>query len=287
VKGGAGLSGLKHGFKSRWTTCCSSCCVIRVYKGQGLRGARRLVEDAVVQRLNDRARGDRPGGVPQEPQTSLGSARGPSRSLRPGVRETMHRRVRALLTMRVVLVLIAAGHAAAALAVIGYAGWGLWAPFSRRSDVAIVVVPSLSATAEAGRTAYERRCLQCHGLHGAGTAAGPPLVHSVYRPAHHADVAFALAVRRGVRAHHWRFGDMPPQADASLDEVKRSLGTSANCSAGTASIERTAGLQSTTARRERPCRRGGDGNERRLALGLRRRRSQTRRRDRHAGPTGK
>jgi len=46
----------------------------------------------------------------------------------------MHRRVRALLTMRV-LVLIAAGHAAAALAVIGYAGWGLWNPLSRRSDV--------------------------------------------------------------------------------------------------------------------------------------------------------
>jgi len=45
-------------------------------------------------------------------------------------------------------------------------------------------------------------------------------VHSVYRPAHHADVAFALAVRQGVRAHHWRFGDMPPQADASSDEVE-------------------------------------------------------------------
>jgi mono/diheme cytochrome c family protein len=131
----------------------------------------------------------------------------------------MHRRVRALLTMRVVLVLIAAGHAAAALAVIGYARWGLWDPFNRSSQVAVVVVPSLSAAAEAGRTAYDQRCLQCHGLHGAGTVAGPPLVHSVYRPAHHADVAFALAVRHGVRAHHWRFGDMPPQADASLDEI--------------------------------------------------------------------
>jgi len=135
-------------------------------EGQGLRGTRPLVEDAVVQRLNDRAGGDRPGGVPQEPQTSPGNARGPSRPLRLGERETMHRRVRALLTMRVVLVLIAAGHAAAALAVIGYAGWGLWAPFSGRSDVAIVVVPSLSATAEAGRTAYDQGCLQCHGLHG-------------------------------------------------------------------------------------------------------------------------
>lgn len=121
--------------------------------------------------------------------------------------------------MRGVLVLIAAGHAAAALAVIGYAGWGLSGPFSRRSEV-VVVVPSLSATAEAGRAAYDQRCLQCHGLHGAGTAAGPPLVHSVYRPAHHADVAFALAVRQGVRAHHWRFGDMPPQADMSVDEVE-------------------------------------------------------------------
>jgi mono/diheme cytochrome c family protein len=131
----------------------------------------------------------------------------------------MHRRVRALLTMRVVLVLIAAGHAVASLAVIGYAGWGLWDPFSRRSDVAIVV-PSLSAIAEAGRTAYDQRCLQCHGLHGAGTAAGPPLVHSVYRLAHHADIAFTLAVRQGVRAHHWRFGDMPPQADTSLDEIE-------------------------------------------------------------------
>jgi mono/diheme cytochrome c family protein len=131
----------------------------------------------------------------------------------------MHRRVRALLTMRVVLVLVVAGHAAAALAVIGYARWGLWDPFNRSSQVAVVVVPSLSAAAEAGRTAYDQRCLQCHGLHGAGTVAGPPLVHSVYRPAHHADVAFPLAVRHGVRAHHWRFGDMPPQADASLNEI--------------------------------------------------------------------
>ena len=83
-----------------------------------------------------------------------------------------------------------------------------------------IASPSFSATAEAGRTAYDQRCLQCHGLHGAGTAAGPPLVHSVYRPAHHADVAFALAVRQGVRAHHWRFGDMPAQADASSDEIE-------------------------------------------------------------------
>lgn len=108
---------------------------------------------------------------------------------------------------------------AAHLAIIGYVGWGLRDSLS--PGIAIVVdVPPLSAVAEAGRATYDRRCIQCHGLHGAGTAAGPPLVHLVYRPAHHADFAFALAVRLGVRAHHWRFGDMPPQPDATKDEVE-------------------------------------------------------------------
>ena len=38
----------------------------------------------------------------------------------------------------------------------------------------------------------------------------PPLVHRIYEPSHHADAAFQLAVTRGVRAHHWTFGNMPP-----------------------------------------------------------------------------
>jgi len=151
----------------------------------------------------------------------------------------MHRRVRALLTMRVVLVLIAAGHAAAALAVIGYAGWGLWAPFSRRSDVAIVVVPSLSATAEAGRTAYDQRCLQCHGLHGAGTAAGPPLVHSVYRPAHHADVAFALAIQRGCALTTGSSATCRPSRACQPARSRRSSATCESCSVPMASSNRS------------------------------------------------
>jgi cytochrome c len=32
----------------------------------------------------------------------------------------------------------------------------------------------------------------------------------VYAPSHHADEAFVLAIRTGVTAHHWRFGNMPP-----------------------------------------------------------------------------
>ena len=61
-----------------------------------------------------------------------------------------------------------------------------------------------------GERRYERSCSGCHGQLGAGTQAGPPLVHRVYEPSHHSDAAFRLAVTRGVRAHHWAFGNMPP-----------------------------------------------------------------------------
>jgi hypothetical protein len=44
-------------------------------------------------------------------------------------------------------------------------------------------------------------------------------VHRVYHSGLHADVAFDLAVRRGVRAHHWSFGDMPPQPELTPTEV--------------------------------------------------------------------
>lgn len=70
-----------------------------------------------------------------------------------------------------------------------------------------------------GERAYDARCATCHGLHGMGTEQGPPLVHRIYEPAHHSDAAFHLAVTRGVRAHHWGFGDMPPVADVTASEV--------------------------------------------------------------------
>jgi len=80
-------------------------------------------------------------------------------------------------------------------------------------------IPELSAEALAGKAPFDRYCGRCHGENGAGTTVGPPLVHRTYRPALHGDVAFELAVRRGVRAHHWRFGDMPPQRTVSQAEV--------------------------------------------------------------------
>ncbi|MGH7309832.1 MAG: c-type cytochrome [Candidatus Rokuibacteriota bacterium] len=108
-----------------------------------------------------------------------------------------------------------------AFGVVGYIGWALWDYLARDADIEMVAaVPPLSAVAEAGRATYDRLCAQCHGVHGGGTTTGPALVHAVYRPAHHADVSFKLAVRRGVRAHHWRFGDMPPQPDVSAADLE-------------------------------------------------------------------
>ncbi len=102
----------------------------------------------------------------------------------------------------------------------GYARWGLWLrPEPESSKDMSVRIPNFSSVAETGRAAYERSCARCHGVHGAGSPTGPPLVHSIYRPALHADVAFSLALQRGVRAHHWRFGDMPPQPDLASGDI--------------------------------------------------------------------
>lgn len=70
-----------------------------------------------------------------------------------------------------------------------------------------------------GLALYQASCASCHGEAALGTAQGPPLVHIIYEPSHHADAAFILAAERGVRAHHWSFGDMPPRPEVSRVEV--------------------------------------------------------------------
>ena len=82
-----------------------------------------------------------------------------------------------------------------------------------------VFVPNLSPVAEAGQMAFSTNCAACHGTNGVGTDKGPPLIHRIYRPGHHADFAFEQAVRLGVRAHHWRFGNMPPQPQLTREET--------------------------------------------------------------------
>ena len=70
-----------------------------------------------------------------------------------------------------------------------------------------------------GEALYTQYCSVCHGELGAGTKNGPPLVHRIYHPNHHGDMAFYFAVERGVVAHHWRFGDMPKTKGIKKEET--------------------------------------------------------------------
>ena len=85
-----------------------------------------------------------------------------------------------------------------------------------------VEVPALMGTALIGEQIFNAKCAVCHGENAAGRfGAGPPLVHKIYEPSHHGDAAFMLAPRRGVRAHHWPFGDMPPVEGLTDGEIKQ------------------------------------------------------------------
>lgn len=70
--------------------------------------------------------------------------------------------------------------------------------------------PGFVADAERGQKLFQVKCAACHGLDGRGTDRGPPLVHPTYRPGHHDDLSFHLAIKNGSRQHHWQFGDMDP-----------------------------------------------------------------------------
>ncbi len=90
---------------------------------------------------------------------------------------------------------------------------------SSESPRVAVRVPQLSALAATGKSAFDANCALCHGENGAGSNQGPPLVHDIYNPGHHADAAFFLAAKRGVPQHHWRFGNMPPQPQVGDEEL--------------------------------------------------------------------
>lgn len=87
--------------------------------------------------------------------------------------------------------------------------------------VAVTPPTSLDPAAATGRSIFAAKCAQCHGAEAGGRyGLGPPLIHPFYRPGHHADAAFLLAVRNGVPAHHWRFGNMPPVPGLTEGDVK-------------------------------------------------------------------
>ena len=80
-----------------------------------------------------------------------------------------------------------------------------------REALAQLSLPPTPTEHREGDSLFAANCASCHGQSGRGSAQGPPLLHIVYEPSHHSDAAFVLAARRGVAAHHWRFGNMPPQ----------------------------------------------------------------------------
>ncbi|RMH48446.1 MAG: cytochrome c [Alphaproteobacteria bacterium] len=120
------------------------------------------------------------------------------------------------------------------LAALAVAGWLVFrgqAPEETVADGATLPAPDaivpvkaparLDPLAAAGEKAFNAVCAACHGPLAAGRKGkGPPLVHPYYRPGHHADEAFFRAVAMGVRAHHWTFGDMPPQSGLTPADVK-------------------------------------------------------------------
>jgi mono/diheme cytochrome c family protein len=88
-------------------------------------------------------------------------------------------------------------------------------------DLAAVKLPEMTPALNLGKLNYDAKCASCHGLNGAGTDKGPTFLHRVYHPGHHGDGAFFLAPRRGVRAHHWPYGDMPPVPDVSDAQIEK------------------------------------------------------------------
>lgn len=87
--------------------------------------------------------------------------------------------------------------------------------------VQIVVPEELSTNAQIGKIGFEAKCAACHGVNAAGqNGVAPPLVHITYEPNHHGDASFIQAVKNGVRAHHWGFGNMPPVEGLTTGDVK-------------------------------------------------------------------
>lgn len=98
---------------------------------------------------------------------------------------------------------------------------GASTPEEGAAIVSVSLPDELSSNASLGKNAYDAVCADCHGENAAGKEGfGPPLVHKIYEPSHHGDMAFQVAAAQGVRAHHWKFGSMPPQPDVTPGDVK-------------------------------------------------------------------
>jgi mono/diheme cytochrome c family protein len=86
-------------------------------------------------------------------------------------------------------------------------------------EIAALRTAPLPPEHASGEALFNANCAVCHGSLALGTRRGPPLVNQIYAPDHHADEAFQIAVARGVRAHHFRFGNMPAVPGVSRAQV--------------------------------------------------------------------
>jgi len=82
-----------------------------------------------------------------------------------------------------------------------------------------VKIPVLNAGELQGQKLFDINCAVCHGKNAAGTDIGPTFIHNIYGPGHHGDGAFFIATSKGVSAHHWKFGKMPPVTGVDKQEV--------------------------------------------------------------------
>lgn len=99
-------------------------------------------------------------------------------------------------------------------------GSKIFAGDASKGAVAAVTVPNLSPAATKGGKVFADNCAACHGDNGAGSDKGPPLINAIYNPGHHSDQSIRLAVKNGVRSHHWPYGAMPPQRQVTAPQVE-------------------------------------------------------------------
>ncbi|MCF7748930.1 c-type cytochrome [Sulfitobacter sp. M39] len=86
--------------------------------------------------------------------------------------------------------------------------------------VTVTLPASFTEQEQIGASAYDAVCAACHGPNGQGLdGVAPPLVHKIYEPSHHGDMAFVLAAQNGVRAHHWKFGNMPAVEGVTRSDI--------------------------------------------------------------------
>lgn len=90
---------------------------------------------------------------------------------------------------------------------------------SRDPEMVAPVSTGLSALASQGEPIFLQRCAMCHGRGAIGSRQGPPLLHEAYGAESFSDASIVRAVRNGVTANRWQFGNMPAIPGISDDDL--------------------------------------------------------------------